>query len=244
MFKPANLAYYERGDQFPSFIGENLLAAIQSVLFPTLSEQQDDRPRVKSMMRRTTKSVSLVICPLMIGLFVVAEPLTIVLLTEKWLPIVPFIRIMCISNMFKPLTIPNAEDIKAMGYSDITLKLEIIKKVIDIIILVVSCQIGLIAIAYGVALYNFICIFINLYPNIKLLDYRIREQIADVLPSYLTSIVMGASIWWIGSLGYIPIVAVTIQVLLGAAVYVAVNRLFKVESMMYFLDIIREKRNQ
>ena len=115
---------------------------------------------------------------------------------------------------------------------------------IDIIILVVSCQIGLIAIAYGVALYNFICIFINLYPNIKLLDYRIREQIADVLPSYLTSIVMGASIWWIGSLGYIPIVAVTIQVLLGAAVYVAVNRLFKVESMMYFLDIIREKRNQ
>ena len=244
MFKPANLAYYERGDQFPSFIGENLLAAIQSVLFPTLSEQQDDRTRVKSMMRRTTKSVSLVICPLMIGLFVVAEPLTIVLLTEKWLPIVPFIRIMCISNMFKPLTIPNAEAIKAMGYSDITLKLEIIKKVIDIIILVVSCQIGLIAIAYGVALYNFICIFINLYPNIKLLDYRIREQIADVLPSYLTSIVMGASIWWIGSLGYIPIVAVTIQVLLGAAVYVAVNRLFKVESMMYFLDIIREKRNQ
>ena len=244
MFKPANLAYYERGDQFPSFIGENLLAAIQSVLFPTLSEQQDDRTRVKSMMRRTTKSVSLVICPLMIGLFVVAEPLTIVLLTEKWLPIVPFIRIMCISNMFKPLTIPNAEAIKAMGYSDITLKLEVIKKVIDIIILVVSCQIGLIAIAYGVALYNFICIFINLYPNIKLLDYRIREQIADVLPSYLTSIVMGASIWWIGSLGYIPIVAVTIQVLLGAAVYVAVNRLFKVESMMYFLDIIREKRNQ
>ena len=244
MFKPANLAYYERGDQFPSFIGENLLSAIQSVLFPTLSEQQDDRVRVKSMMRRTTKSVSLVICPLMIGLFVVAEPLTIVLLTEKWLPIVPFIRIMCISNMFKPLTIPNAEAIKAMGYSDITLKLEVIKKVIDIIILVVSCQIGLIAIAYGVALYNFICIFINLYPNIKLLDYRIREQIADVLPSYLTSIVMGASIWWIGGLGYMPIVTVTIQVLLGAAVYVAVNRLFKVESMMYFLDIIREKRNQ
>lgn len=244
MFKPANLAYYERGDQFPSFIGDNLLSAIQSVLFPTLSEQQDDLGRVKSMMRRTTKSVSLVICPLMIGLFVIAKPLTVLLLTEKWLPIVPFIRIMCVANIFKPLTIPNAEAIKAMGYSNITLKLEIIKKVIDITILVISCQIGLTAIAYGVALYNFLCIFINLYPNIKLLGYRISEQVADVLPSYLTSLVMGLSIFWIGNLDLLPIITVSIQVISGALIYLAVNYLFKVESLMYFHKIIRDKLSQ
>lgn len=233
MFNSSSLAYYERGDQFPSFINDNIIAAIQSVLLPSLSEQQDDRSRVKSMMRRTTKSTALVVCPLMTGLFVVAKPLTLFLLTEKWLPVVPFIQIMCVSNIFKPLTISNAEAIKAMGYSDITLKLEIIKKIIDISILVISCCFGLKAIAYGVALYNFLCIFINLYPNIKLLGYRIREQISDVLPSYITAIVMGIAIFWIGYTDLRPISVLILQTIMGCIVYVAVNYVFKVESFMY-----------
>lgn len=241
MFNPSNLAYYERGDQFPSFINDNIIAAIQSVLLPSLSEQQDDRSRVKSMMRRTTKSTALIICPLMAGLFVVAKPLTLFLLTEKWLPVVPFIQIMCVSNIFKPLTISNAEAIKALGYSDITLKLEIIKKVIDITILVISCCFGLKAIACGVALYNFLCIFINLYPNIKLLGYKIREQIADVLPSYITAIVMGASVFWIGYTDLRPILILILQAAMGCVVYVAVNYLFKVESFMYLYERISKK---
>ncbi len=241
MFNSSNLAYFERGDQFPSFISDNMVAAIQSVLLPTFSEQQDDRERVKSMMRRSTKSMALVICPLMAGLFVIAKPLTILLLTEKWLPIVPFIQIMCISNIFKPLTIANAEAIKAMGYSDITLKLELVKKAIDITILVVSCCFGLKAIAYGVALYNFLCIFINLYPNIKLLNYRIREQIADVLPSYILSFVMGLSIIWLGYMDLTPFVMVMLQMIGGIVVYFAVNYLFRIESFMYFYNIVVKK---
>lgn len=244
MFNPSNLAYYEKGDQFPSFINDNIIAAIQSVLLPTLSEQQDDRSRVKSMMRRTTKSTALVICPLMTGLFVAAKPLTLFLLTEKWLPAVPFIQIMCISNIFKPLTISNAEAIKALGYSNITLKLEIIKKLIDISILVVSCCLGLKAIACGVALYNFLCIFINLYPNIRLLDYRIREQIADVLPSYITAFVMGVSVFWIGHTDLSPISVLIFQAIMGCIVYVVINYVFKVESFMYLYNhfLNRNKR--
>ena len=243
MFSPSSLAYFERGDQFPSFISDNMIAAIQSVLLPTLSEQQDERTRVKSMMRRSTKSIALVICPLMVGLIVVAKPLTILLLTEKWLPIVPFIQIMCISNIFKPLTISNAEAIKAMGYSDITLKLELFKKAIDIIILVVSCCFGLKAIACGVALYNFLCIFINLYPNIKLLDYKISEQIMDVLPSYLTAAVMGLSIYWVGLLDLQPILILVVQAIFGGIVYLAVNYLFKVESFMYYCNWFFKKNS-
>ena len=242
LFSPCNLAYYERGDQFPSFIGDNLISSIQSVLLPTLSEQQDDRARVKSMMRRTTKSTALIVCPLMIGLIVVAKSLTLLLLTEKWLPAVPFIQIMCVSNLFKPLTITNAEAIKAMGYSDIILRLEILKKIIDVVILVVSCFIGLTAIACGVVLYNFLCVFINLYPNIKLLDYKITEQISDVFPSYATSVVMGLSIFWIGSLNYQPVIILSIQILFGCLVYFVVNYLFKIESFMYYYNMVFKKQ--
>lgn len=242
MFTPSNLAYFERGEQFPSFIGDNLISAIQSVLLPTLSERQDDRERVKSIMRRSTKSSAFIICPLMIGLFVVAKPLTLWLLTEKWLPVVPFIQIMCVSNIFKPLTISNAEAIKALGYSDITLKLEIFKKIIDVIILVISCQIGLVAIACGVALYNFLCIFINLYPNIKLLDYKIKEQIIDVLPSYITAFIMGLSIFWMGNLEFRPIYILIIQSITGFVVYVSINYIFKVESFTYLCNCIIKKK--
>ena len=242
LFTASNLAYFERGDLFPSYIGDNLISAVQSVLLPTLSEQQDDRARVKSMMRRSTKSTALLTCPIMAGLFVAAKPLTILLLTEKWLPIVPFIQIMCVSNIFKPLTISNAEAIKAMGYSNIILKLEIIKKIVDVIILVVSCQIGLMAIAYGVALYNFLCIFINLYPNIRLLDYRIREQIADVFPSYLTAIIMALSIFWIGRLDMAPIFILLSELVMGAAVYVGLNYIFKVESFTYLYNFLFKRK--
>lgn len=242
LFTASNLAYFERGDLFPSYIGDNLISAVQSVLLPTLSEQQDDRARVKSMMRRSTKSTALLTCPIMAGLFVAAKPLTILLLTEKWLPIVPFIQIMCVSNIFKPLTISNAEAIKAMGYSNIILKLEIIKKIVDVIILVVSCQIGLMAIAYGVALYNFLCIFINLYPNIRLLDYRIREQIADVFPSYLTAIIMALSIFWIGRLDMAPIFILLSELVMGAAVYVGLNYIFKIESFTYLYNFLFKRK--
>lgn len=242
LFTASNLAYFERGDLFPSYIGDNLISAVQSVLLPTLSEQQDDRARVKSMMRRSTKSTALLTCPIMAGLFVAAKPLTILLLTEKWLPIVPFIQIMCVSNIFKPLTISNAEAIKAMGYSNIILKLEITKKIVDVIILVVSCQIGLMAIAYGVALYNFLCIFINLYPNIRLLDYRIREQIADVFPSYLTAIIMALSIFWIGWLDMAPIFILLAELVMGAAVYVGLNYIFKIESFTYLYNFLFKRK--
>ena len=107
----------------------------------------------------------------------------------------------------------------------------------------ISCSLGLKAIAYGVALYNFLCVFINLYPNIKLLDYKITEQIMDVLPSYLTAAVMGLSIYWVGLLDLQPILILVVQAILGGMVYLAVNYLFKVESFMYYCNWFFKKNS-
>ena len=238
-FQPATLAFYEKGDQIPSLVMSNIFTSIQAILFPVFSEDQDDRPRIKSMMKRSTKMSCLVIYPLLMGLIVVAEPLVSLLLTDKWLPAVPFIRILCISYFFMPITLSNWEAIKAMGYSDITLKLEILKKVIDVIILVVSVFYGVYAIAWGAVLYNFICLFINLWPNKKLLDYSIREQISAAVPSLLISLVMGAAIYWMHILPISRLALLSSQIVLGAIVYILICYLIKEESFMYLLGLLK-----
>ena len=217
---------------------------MQAILLPTFSEEQDDRARIKSMMRRSTKISCLVIYPLLMGLIVVAEPLVSFLLKDNWLPAVPFIRILCISYFFRPITISNWEAIKAMGYSDITLKLEILKKVIDIVILIVSVFFGVYAIAWGCVLYNFICLFINLWPNIKLLGYTIKEQFLDAVPTLLISLAMGASIYWIHLLPMSDLAILSCQILLGAIVYIAICYLTKEESFMYLLTLLKDNYNR
>ena len=159
-------------------------------------------------------------------MIVAAKPLVILLLTEKWLPVVEFVQILCIANFFRPITIANWEAIKALGYSGITLKLEMIKKVVDISILIISAMIGVYAIAWGCVLFNLICVFINLAPNKKLLNYGIKEQVADAVPTFLIALAMGFVVYWIQFLDFSNIVTLTFQFILGATIYIGLSRLF------------------
>ena len=241
LYQPATLAFYDKGNQFPGLISDTVCGAIQSVIFPAFSEVQDDRLRVKSMMRRSINVTCWFMFPLMAGLIATARPLVLLLLTEKWLPCVPFLQIICIANFFRPVTIPNGQAIIAMGYSGIALKLEVIRKVVDVIILVISCRIGVYAIAWGVVVFNFLCLFINLLPNVFLLQYRISEQIGDVFPTFIVSLLMFVSIYWVSRLSITPICQLLIQVMLGLFVYIMLCKLLKIESYIYLKGVIISK---
>ncbi|MBR4402110.1 MAG: lipopolysaccharide biosynthesis protein [Flavobacteriales bacterium] len=241
LYSPSDLAYYEKGDQFPSLIMNNIFTSIQTILLPAFSAYQDDKSKVKAMMRRSTKMSCFVIYPLMVGLIVTAEPLIHLLLGDNWVGVVPFIQIMCIANFFRPIAISNWEAIKALGHSGITLKLEMVKKVVDIIILFISIHFGVIAIAWGMVIYNFICIFINLAPNVKLLDYKIREQILDATPTFIISVLMGAIIYCARFLDINYLGLFLIQVILGIIIYIILCRIFKEDSYMYVLNIVKNK---
>ena len=242
-YAPASLAFYEKGEQLPNLVMSNIFSSVQSILLPTFSDSQDDRPRVKAMMRRSTKLSCFFIYPLMVGMIVAAKPLVVFLLTEKWLPAVQFVQILCIANFFRPITISNWEAIKALGYSGITLKLEIVKKVVDITILIVSAMIGVYAIAWGCVLFNLACVFINLAPNKKLLNYGIREQVIDALPTLLIALSMGAAVYWIQWLEITNLAILILQFVLGISIYVGLSILFKEESFMYLLLMIKENKN-
>ena len=128
-----------------------------------------------------------------------------------------------------------------MGYSGITLKLEILKKSLDVAILSVSCFYGVYAIAWGVVLYNFLCLFINLYPNKKLLNYGIREQLVDAVPTALIAVIMGVVVYLLGGLGLPLGWGLLVQVCTGAGVYGLLCALFKEESFRYVLGLVRQR---
>lgn len=241
-YTPASLAYYEKGDQLPALVMNNIFTSVQTILLPTFSEAQDDRAKVKAMMRRSTKLCCFFIYPLMAGMIVAAKPLVLFLLTERWIAVVPFVQILCIANFFRPITISNWEAIKALGYSGITLKLEIVKKVIDIVILIVSACIGVYAIAWGCVFFNLICVFINIAPNKRLLNYGISEQAKDAVPTLLISIMMGLSIYWIQFLAIPNLIILLLQFILGVVVYILLSRLFREDSFIYISQLVKDNR--
>jgi O-antigen/teichoic acid export membrane protein len=247
IYNPVMLGYYNKGQQFPNLIITNIDGSIQSVMLPALSAHQDNQKRVKEMMRRTIVSSSFLIFPMMIGMAVVAEPIVKVVLTEKWLPAVPFLQIFCISYMLYPIHTANLQAINAIGRSDMFLKLEIIKKVFGLAILSISLQYGVYAIALGEVISGIIASFINAHPNRQFLDYSIKEQVIDIMPSLLISLVMGGVVYLFNFLGFSTLKILFLQIFSGIIIYVGLARIFKIESFIYLLksakDIFNFKSN-
>ncbi|MER2125798.1 lipopolysaccharide biosynthesis protein [Solibacillus sp.] len=240
MFNPAMLGFYNRGEQFPNLLVNNINGSIQAVMFPTLSSHQDDRSRVKEMVRRSIVTSSFIIFPMMVGLAVIAEPLVLLLLTEKWLPAVPFIQIFCAGYALWPIHTANLQAINALGRSDIFLKLEIIKKLISVLVLIVSIPFGVYAVAISVVVGGILASFINAFPNLKLLNYSIREQWRDIVPSFLISIVMGAVIYTIQWLQMPAMLTIIAQVFVGIILYIGLAALFRLECFSYLLITLKE----
>lgn len=240
MYNSIALGFYNRGEQFPKLIVNNINGSIQSVMLPTLSSQQDNKKRAKEMMRRAIVTSSFLIFPMMIGMAVVAEPLVTIVLTEKWLPAVPFLQIFSISYALFPIHTANLQAINAMGRSDIFLKLEIIKKTIGFIILGISISYGVYAIAIGQVISGVIATFINAYPNKKLLNYSYKEQLMDILPSLLIAVIMGSIIYTFNYLILKPILIFLLQIILGIVIYIGLARVFKFEIFEYLVITIKE----
>jgi O-antigen/teichoic acid export membrane protein len=237
IYSSSILGFYNRGQQFPLLIISNINGSIQSVMLPALSSQQDNVKRIKEMVRRSIVTSSFLIFPMMVGLAVVAKSLVSILLTEKWLPAVPFLQIYCFSYAIWPIHTANLQAINALGYSGIYLKLEIIKKIMGLIILSVTIYYGVYAIAIGEVICSLISTFINAYPNKKLLDYSFKEQCMDVMPSLTISLVMGIAIYIIGLVNLHIWATLIIQVILGVVFYIGMAKIFKLECYSYLLNI-------
>lgn len=239
MYSSSDLAFYNQGDKFPKVIVTNINASIDSVLLPTMSNAQDDKERVKQMTRRAIKTSTYVMAPLMMGLAFCAEPIVSLVLTDKWLPCVPFLRIFCITYMFWPVHTANLNAINAMGRSDWFLRLEIIKKIMGMTILLSTMWFGVMAMAYSLLLSSVLSQIINSWPNRKLLGYGYLEQVRDFAPGILLAVIMGICVYFISFLHLPTIVTLLIQFIVGAAIYIGVSAILKLEEFEYLLGMVK-----
>ena len=244
VYSAEDLAQYKRGHQFPQLFITNINTAVSAVIFPAISLVNDDISEVKRLTRKSMIVTSYLIFPMMVGLGVVAEPLVKFLLTDKWLPCVPFLQLACISYGLQPIQTANCQAIKSIGRSDVYLKMEIAKKTIGIGLLIAFMKRSVMAIAITDVVAVAISAIISVIPNKRLIGYSYYEQIKDLFPSVILSAVMGLIIYPIGKLSISAFVIIILQVLTGALIYYVLSRITKNEAFVYLQATIKSIVNK
>lgn len=236
IFTSKDLGYFNRGDAFPSIIATNLDGSIQSVILPALSSNNNDKNAIKQMVRRSMSVSSFLLLPLMFGMIVAAKPMVQVLLSDVWLPCVPFIQLSCFYFALFPFHTANLTAINAIGRSDIYLKLELVKDIIGVLIMFLSIRFGIFFMAISRIVTGLLSTVINAHPNKKLIHYSYFEQWKDVLPSLILSSVMAVCVYFVSFLAVNPVIVLGLQFFIGCIIYFGLAALFKLDVFVYLVS--------
>ena len=232
-YAPSALAFYNRGQQLPNLLSNNIDTTISSVLFPYMSQAADDPKKMKEIVRRSLRISSYIIMPLMLGLMVTSKPIIILLLTSKWINAVPYMQWLCVASALSTITNTNLQVMRASGRSDILLKIELIKKPVYLLLLLISIKISVIAVAITMTIYSFYAAIVNIRPNQRIIGYSYGEQLREIAPSLILSIVMAIVIWPISLLTLPAFGTLIIQIICGATFYLLCSYLLRFEAFKY-----------
>jgi O-antigen/teichoic acid export membrane protein len=222
----------------------NLSSALNKVTFPLFSQIQDDPIRLKKAYKKLMQLVVFIVAPMMIGAAVLAEPLFITLFTEKWVPAVPFFQIMCISGILYPLHSYNLNILKVFGRSDLFLKLEVVKKGILLITVAMTMWWGIIPMLIGQVIDSYLAYWINSRYSGKFINYPAKEQLSDVIGSFVLAIVMGGLIFLLDLFIFKnqhDLLRVILGFLIGATSYYLMSKSFKIEAFFEMQLIMKSK---
>ena len=239
VYSSADLAYYNKGEQFPKLIITNVNVSVSSVLFPRMSNMQYDKFAVKSIARKSIRVCSYLMCPLMLGMLIVAEPFVRLVLTEKWLQCVPYLQLFCIIYLFYPIHSTNMQVIKAMGRGNTYLILETVKKVIELIVLLIVVWISVKWIVLSTAILTTLFTFINAFPNRKIINYSFKEQIVDILPALIMSTIMIIVVYVVSLINLPLVISFLLQIFIGAIIYLTLSIVTKNKEMKFLIDKIK-----
>ena len=238
-----DLAYYTKGRSFPGTLSTATTETMAATLFPVLVEHQDDSDQLRQYTRLYIRITSYVAFPLMLGLAAVADNFVYAILSEKWIGIVPYLRLFCVVLMFDMINIGNCETIKAMGRSDVFLIMEIIKKTSYLMTTIIFLKYtdSPLELAFASLINTVIAITVNSIPNIKLIDYKLSMQLYDIVPNLLASAAMCSFVLVIGRTLSNSFITLFVQVVTGAVFYTMVSVFFRNPSFFYLLDLVKEK---
>ena len=240
-YSAAQLAYYNRGEGLPGILYNNINGTISDVLFPALSQLQDDKEALKRALSRAMRISSFFLIPALFGLAAISDKLVIIIFSEKWAPSIPFMQVICMISCSDILGMANYQAIKAVGRADTLLKMEFLKRPAMFAVLIVTMFISPLAIAVGQLVYSILAFVVNAYPNRKYIGYPIWQQMKDVGKNFLISLVMAIVVYLLGTLGLNMYVSVVLQVVTGALLYYVMSRTLNKEDYGYVMNFVKEK---
>lgn len=241
VFSASTLGYYTQASKLENAPASSLSAIVNQVTYPVFSTLQDDFIRLRNAIRNNLKAIVFLNFPLMILLIVIARPLVILLFTEKWEPSIPIFQILCLAAIFHFSNTINTNIIKSIGLSQLFFKVQILKRVIALIILIIGLQFGFMGMIWGIVIYNYIYFFINAYISGKIINYGILKQIKDSGSELIISIVSGISTYFIFT--YIQtslLLQLISQILVFITFYILLSYAFKIDGLFIYKEITHD----
>lgn len=240
-YSAADLGQYTRAGHYAGMPSGMLTGVLQQVTFPVLSQIQEDTERLGNSYRRMLRFTVFIVFPVMIGMAVLARPLVIALVTDKWAQCVPYLQIICFSSMWYPVHAINLNLLQVKGRSDLFLRLEIIKKVIITIAIFICVPFGVIGICIGSVCTSLINLAINTYYTGLLINVGFVRQMMDMTPTLMNSLIMGSVVYLVT----LPLgnewLKLAIGIPLGLILYLGIAKLFRMPELQEALDIIHRK---
>lgn len=239
-YSPQILGQYTRAQQFSSMGSSNITSIVSKVSYPVLSSVQEDKGRLKAGYKRVIRTTMFPSFVVMMGMAAVAKPMILVLIGEKWLPCVPYLQIICFTSMLYPLHALNLNMLKVQGRSDLFLKLEIIKKIIAIGPLLLGIFVNIFWMLGGGFLTGLFAYYLNAYYSGPFLGYSIKEQIRDIMPSFIIAFVMALLVFPFTFLTISPFIILPIQLLVGALFVIIVSEKIKLSEYLEIKGILTQ----
>jgi len=243
-FSPAQVGFYTRAETMKQLPVSNLSNALNRVTFPLFVGIQNDEVRLRRVYKKLMQMVVFVITPVLIILAVLAEPTFRFLFTEKWLPAVPYFQILCITGILYPLHSYNLTILNVKGRSDLFLKLEVFKKILIVITLLVTIPLGIIAMLYGQVVISIIAFFINAHYTGKFINYTALQQLKDVFPIVLLSLIIGLLVYLLDYYGLgnnLDILRIMVGGVVGSSIYIFAAYKFRFDSFQELIKLIFKK---
>lgn len=240
-YTPSDLAFYNKGANLPLLISSNISGTVVSVFFPAMSNAKD-KDEIKKIAKQGTRHLAYIVIPMMIGLAAVAEPLVTILFTDKWLPIVPFLRLVCIAEIIGILDAANGlQVVRACGRADLVFKLEFIKKPICLIILLISMQYGVVGVASSLPIGALFAMTVNSYAASKFTGYKFTEELLDVMPAFTMSAIMGITVFSLSFLSLNVLLMLLLQVTIGIMLYILMSYMLKIKEFTNLCSMIAKR---
>ncbi|MBC8213908.1 MAG: MOP flippase family protein [Candidatus Marinimicrobia bacterium] len=240
LYAPTDLGFYTRAMSLQMLPIKNTYRVLRRVMFPVLSKIQNDLERLRSVYVKVIHVVAFISFPLMFGLLVVANPLVRVLLTDKWLPVVKYLQLLCLGGFLYPLSAINLNILLVKGRADIFFRLEIVKKVILTIAIIIGLKWGIVGLISAKVITSYIAFYLNIKYSGNMINYSITQQLKDLFPYFVLSIIMAMLTYAVGLSFDNQTVKLVIEIFTGVIIYYLLCKLFKIQALRDTIHIIKD----